>query len=427
MVVFDFNEIPHHDPETLREALSGDLQRAADRHGIPLKTHFPETRLRELIMGLRDRFDAGVVFLVDEYDKPLVSHLGKGEKALEIARANRDVMKAFFGVLKGAKVAPCLRFVFVTGVSKFSRVSIFSDLNNLEDLTMVEEHGDTLGYTREELERNFGPHIAAMAEKLGISESETSQKLAAHYDGYRFSERDVRVYNPFSVMSALKRKAFRNYWFETGTPTFLVNLIREKRWQPPIIENMKATATMFGAYELEHLKLEALLFQTGYFTFDYPNREVKSAFLETLFQAYAEGMTDPTRFLSLAGHLTAEDFDAFVETMRAIFADIPYTLQIQRDESYYHTIFYLAVSASGANVRSEVLTCDGRIDLLLEFPGKVFILEFKCGQSADTALAQIREKDYAAPYRGSGKAVFLVYIDFDTETRNISEWKWERE
>ncbi|MFP4031565.1 MAG: AAA family ATPase, partial [Desulfococcaceae bacterium] len=334
-----------------------------------------------------------------------------------------------------AGVADALRFVFVTGVSKFSQVSIFSDLNNLEDLTMVEEHADTLGYTHEELERNFGPHIAAMAEKLGIPESETIQRLAAHYDGYRFSERDIRVYNPFSVMSALKRKAFRHYWFETGTPTFLVNLLREKRWNPPRIEDMKATTAMFGAYDLEHLKPEALLFQTGYvtikdvqgrlFTFDYPNREVKSAFLETLFHSYLEGTPNRSRFVHLAEHLLAEDLDAFVETMRAIFADIPYTLETKRDEAYFHTVFYLAVSASGAEARSEVLTCDGRIDLLVEFPDKVFILEFKCGQSAETALRQIREKDYAAPHRGGGRKIFLVGIDFDAETRNISGWKAE--
>jgi ATP-dependent exoDNAse (exonuclease V) beta subunit len=186
---------------------------------------------------------------------------------------------------------------------------------------------------------------------------------------------------------------------------------------------------------LDHLKPEALLFQTGYvtikdirgrlYTFDYPNREVKSAFLETLFHSYAEGMPDRSRFVYLAEHLFAEDLDAFIETMKAIFADIPYTLEIRRDEAYFHTVFYLAVSASGADARSEVLTCDGRIDLVVEFADKVFILEFKCNQSADAALKQIREKDYAAPYRGTGKGIFLVGINFDTEARNISEWKWE--
>jgi hypothetical protein len=435
VVVLDFNEIPHRDPETLGAALSGDLRLAADRHGIPLETDFPETRLRELILGLRDRFDAGVVFLVDEYDKPIVSHLGKGEEALEIARRNRDVMKGFFGVLKGAKVAPCLRFVFFTGVSKFSRVSIFSDLNNLEDLTLVEEHADMLGYTREELEDNFGPHIAAMAEKLGIPEAETIRKLADHYDGYRFSEREVRVYNPFSVMSALKRKTLGNYWFETGTPTFLVNLLRERDYPLPRIENLESDIFQFGAFDLENLNPEAILFQTGYITiknvedrihtFDYPNREVKTAFLKHLFLSYANETVVYSRMFHLARDLRREAFEDFFAAMRAIFADIPYALQIQRDESYYHTIFYLAVSASVADARSEVLTCEGRIDLRMEFPDKVFVLEFKCGQGADAAIRQIREKDYAGPSRGTGKRIFLVGIDFDAEKRNISEWKVE--
>jgi hypothetical protein len=363
--------------------------------------------------------------------------LGKGEEALNTAKANRDILKHFLGVLKGGDVEPVLRLIFITGVSKFSRVSIFSELNNLTDLTMHRRYAEMLGYTQEELETDFAVQIEAFADERGESRETVIERLRVQYNGYRFSKKDVRVYNPFSVLKALDEMEFKNYWFETGTPTFLVNLLRENRWHPPKIEDMKATDTMFSTYDLDHLKPEALLFQTGYvtikdirgqlFTFDYPNREVKSAFLETLFHSYAEGMPDRSRFVYLAEHLLAEDLDAFIETMKAIFADIPYTLETKRDEAYFHTVFYLAVSASGADARSEVLTCDGRIDLVVEFEDKVFILEFKCNQSADAALAQIREKDYAAPYRGTGKGIFLVGIDFDTEGRNISEWKWEKE
>jgi hypothetical protein len=437
VILLDFNQISHDTPQNTEAGLKSALQHSGETNGIDLKKTLLKEQFQELILALNKKTGMPVVVLIDEYDKPLIDFLGKSEEALNTAKANRDILKHFLGVLKGGDVEPVLRLIFITGVSKFSRVSIFSELNNLTDLTMHRRYAEMLGYTQQELETDFAGHIEAFANQWGENREAVIERLRVQYNGYRFSPKDVRVYNPFSVLKALDEMEFKNYWFETGTPTFLVNLLRENRWQPPKIEDMKATDTMFSTYDLDHLKPEALLFQTGYvtikdvrgrlFTFDYPNREVKSAFLETLFHSYAEGMPDRSRFVYLAEHLLAEDLDAFIETMKAIFADIPYTLETKRDEAYFHTVFYLAVSASGADARSEVLTCDGRIDLVLEFSDKVFILEFKCNQSADAALAQIREKEYAAPYRGTGKGIFLVGIDFDTEARNISAWKGARE
>jgi len=436
VVIIDFNEIPHHSPDILKKTLSRDLKRTAEHYRISIQSEYVETQFLELILGLGNQSEAGVVVLVDEYDKPIISHLGKGPEALGIAKENREIMKYFFGVLKGAAVSPCLRFVFFTGVSKFSRVSIFSELNNLNDITMNRHYADMLGYTHSELENNFSEHIRQFADECHLSPEGVVDGLKDHYNGYRFSEKDVRVYNPFSVLKALEERAFKNYWFETGTPTFLVNLIREANWQPPKIEDMKATEIMFSTYDLDDLKPEALLFQTGYvtikeagervFTFDYPNREVKTAFLETLFHSYSKGLSDRSRFVLLAEYLLAEDMGAFIETTSAIFASIPYTLETKRDEAYFHTVFYLMVCASGVNARSEVLTCEGRIDLAVEFFDKVYVIEFKCDQSAEAALGQIRTKRYADQYRRGGKKIFLMGIDFDSEKRNVSEWKWEQ-
>ena len=435
VVVIDFNSVPHQDPDIMRDALTLTIKQAAERHGISIETRYVETQFQELILALESKFDAGVVVLVDEYDKPIISHLGKGPEALEIAKKNREIMKSFFGVLKGANVTPCLRFVFFTGVSKFSRVSIFSELNNLEDLTMVEDYAAMLGYSQEELEQYFGGYISAMAEKLGVSETDMTRRLAEHYNGYRFSRKEVRVYNPFSVMSALKHKALDHYWFETGTPTFLVDLIRENNWHPPRIEEMIATPTLFSTYDLDDLKPEALLFQTGYvtiksvqtgyFTFDYPNREVKIAFLETLFHSYAKNLTERSRFIRIAEHLLKEDLDAFIETVSAIFSSIPYELETKRDEAYFHTLFYLMVSASGVNARSQVMSCDGRIDLVMEFSDTVYIIEFKCNQSAAAAIKQIHDKGYADMFRQTGKKIILVGINFDSAQRNVAEWERE--
>ena len=254
VVLLDFNEISHDTPNNLKISLQRTLQQTAGTYDASSDAPLLKNQFKELILSLYQKTGMPVVILIDEYDKPLIDHLGKGEKALEIAKENRDILKNFFGVIKGGDVVPALRLVFITGVSKFSRVSIFSELNNLEDLTMTEPCADMLGYTQEELETYFPSHIRLLSEKTGTPKTEIMEKLELHYNGYRFSERDIRVYNPFSVLSALKQKDFKNYWFETETPTFLVNLLKETGWHLPKIENMQATKAVFSTYELEDLK-----------------------------------------------------------------------------------------------------------------------------------------------------------------------------
>jgi hypothetical protein len=437
VVSIDFNSVPHQDPDIMRESLALTLKRTAGRHDVSIETQFIETQFQELILALEKKFGVGVVVLVDEYDKPIISHLGKGRDALEIAKENREIMKYFFGVLKGANITPCLRFVFFTGVSKFSRVSIFSELNNLNDITMHRRYAEMLGYTQSELETDFAGYTRAFAEERGCSEAEIIDGLKDHYNGYRFSEKDVKVYNPFSVLKALDEKAFKNYWFETGTPTFLVDLLRERHFPLPMIETLQTDETMFSTYEIENLKPEAILFQTGYITikdideeeriycFDYPNREVKTSFLKHLLSSFVEASDTYLQVLRLSNHLKNEDLDAFFETMTAIFAAISHTLKTQRNEAWFHTIFYLMVSASGANVRSEVLHYRGRIDLVVEFSDKIYIIEFKCNRSAKAALKQIHDKGYADMFRQSGKKITLMGVNFDSEKRNVAEWVWE--
>jgi len=433
IVLLDFNEISHDTPENLKQSLQRVLTKTAVAYDIISDAPLIKDRFKELILALHGKTGRHVVILIDEYDKPLIDHLGKGVKALEIAKANRDILKYFLGVLKGGEVSSALRFVFITGVSKFSRVSIFSELNNLNDITMNRKYADMLGYTQNEMETCFTAHIEQFAGECGQRPEQIKATLARQYDGYRFSEKDIRVYNPFSVLRALDEMAFKNYWFETGTPTFLVNLLKDNEWYLPKIEGMQATEAVFSTYELENLKPEALLFQTGYVTikdvfqrlysFDYPNQEVKTAFLEILFHSYTKGLRNGSRFVLLAGYLHQEDFEQFFETVTAIFASIPYTLETKRDEAYFHTLFYFMVCASGVDVRSEVLTCDGRIDLVAEFNDKVFIIEFKCNQSAEAGIRQIRENGYDQKFKSGGKQIILMGINFDTEKRNVTEWK----
>jgi hypothetical protein len=378
-----------------------------------------------------------VVVLIDEYDKPIIDHLGRGEKGLEIARANRDILRTFFGVLKGATVSVALRFVFLTGVSRFSRVSIFSQLNNLQDISMTARYAAILGYTQEELQNSFSAHLARFAEETGQSQETISERLAQQYDGYRFSSRPIKVYNPFSVLNAFSDNAFKNYWFETGTPTFLVNLLKQEHYDLPQLEGLEVSRSIFSTFDIDRLFPEALLLQTGYltitdvedgiYTLNYPNREVKISFTESLLLA-TEGIDNraSSHVLRLSRYLQREEMDAFFETVTAIFASIPSDINTRRDEAYFHTIFYLMMSASGGAAQSSVLTSRGRIDLLVTFPDHVYIIEFKCNQSAEATIQQIREKGYAEKYRQSGKKIALVGINFSTEKRNLEEWRVKR-
>jgi hypothetical protein len=435
VIELSFTELSTRSPVLLEQSLSQSLEQIALNFGVAVRSNILEVQFRELIRDLHAKTGQPVAVLIDEYDKPLLDHLGQGEAGLAIARANRELLRSFFGVLKGGTVSPLLRFVFLTGVSRFSRVSIFSELNNLYDLSMDDAYADMLGYTQEELETCFAPHIAALARHLDWTPAAVTAKLAQQYNGYRFAKREVRVYNPFSILSAFQAREFGNYWFTSGTPTFLVNLLNQERYDLTKMEKLEVGQSTFATFEIDRLRLEALLLQTGYltikevqgpvYTLDYPNQEVKTAFTESLLYAVGEGIESraSSQVLQLARHLQREDLAAFFEAMTAIFASIPYTLAAQRDEAYFHTIFYLALTASGADAMSELLTNRGRIDLAVHFPDKVYVVEFKCNQSAAVALAQIQAKGYAERYRGRGKRVILLGINFDTATRNVTDWQ----
>jgi len=439
VVLLDFNGIPGQTPEVLREELSASIQQTAAEYGLILESNSVERQFRELILTLYQKTGMPVAVLIDEYDKRIIEYIGKGETALEIAKANRDVLKVFFGVLKDASIGPALRFVFLTGVSKFSRVSIFSELNNLFDLTMNRNYADMLGYTQAELEYYFRDNINQLATELGMTQEQVMAKLKRYYDGYRFSEKDVKVYNPFSILCALQNKAFKNYWFETGTPTFLVNLLKGTGYNLPEIEQLVISQSSFSTFDVDRLIPEAILFQTGYltiesveddyfYTLNYPNQEVKIGFNESLFFAWRE---DESRAISshvlrLNRYLAKEALEPFFESMTAIFAAIPYDIQTKRDEAYYHTMFYLMMTASGGEAQSSLLTCRGRIDMVISFKDKVYIFEFKCNQTAQVALDQIEDKGYADRYKASGRSVILIGVNFSTESRNLDEWKIKR-
>jgi len=436
VVVLDFNGIARDTSEHLRLGLARALDQIAQDYQLTLSEPLLEGRFVELVLGLHRAAGQPVVVLIDEYDKPLIDHLGKGEPGLAVARANRDILRSFYGVLKAADVAAALRFVLLTGVSRFSRVSVFSALNNLNDISMHPNYATMLGYTQPELNVYFAPYVQRLGETLACAPSQVVETLAHYYDGYRFSKSPPRVYNPFSVLAALDHQEFNNYWFATGTPTFLINLLQEKQYALPELEGLQVDQAVFGTFDLDRLAPEALLFQTGYltigdvqgelYTLDYPNYEVKTSFAKSLLLAiegFAGSLT--SHVLRLSGHLQAEKLDDFFAAMRAVFAAVPYDIQTRRDEAYYHTLFYLMVAASGGQAQSSVLTARGRIDMVVTFPDKVYVVEFKCNQNARAAIRQIRKQGYAERYRGAGRKVLLLGINFSTKTRNVAGWIME--
>ncbi len=435
VIALDFNEIPGGAPQELQHYLAQHLRDVADYNGVDLADDLPGVLFRRLILKLAKQTGMPVVVLIDEYDKRIIEHLGRGPEHLESAKGNRDVLKQFFGVLKGQSVSDKLRLVFLTGVSRFSKVSLFSDLNNLYDLSMTEAYAEMLGYTQAELERYFAIQIAQLAEKFNETPDQVLAALARKYNGYRFSSHPTRMYNPFSILNALNNLELQDYWFESATPTFLVNLLRERHYNLPELEGLQVSRTIFSNFDLETIWPEALLFQTGYvtiqdvqgelYTLNYPNQEVKHAFTEALLlELAADRRAAVSAFaLQLPGYLQRQDLDGFIETVQAVFASIPYDIQSRRDEAYFHTLFYLMLSASGlVAVQSSVLTSRGRIDLVVQLPQQVYIIEFKCNQSAEAALRQIRDRGYADPYRRSGKQLWLLGINFDPDERNIAEW-----
>ncbi len=440
VVRLDFNVISNDNAKILTEALKKKIDEIGESEGLEIKEdNLLKEKFEELIKKLHKKHNKGVVFLVDEYDKPIIDHIGMGDKELRISEENRRILKSFYGVLKTADGNGWARFVFITGITKFSKVSIFSELNNLTDLTMDKRYCDILGITEYEIERDLTPYIQRFCDEENLDCKELREKLRDYYNGYRFSSKDVRVYNPFSLFSALEKRSIENYWFETGTPTFLINLIKEKNIYIPEYENLQVSEALFSTYELSNLNPLPLMFQSGYLTIrgyeedvrlynlGFPNKEVKTAFTENLLYEYAE-IRDSSKFRLIQRAIKNKDVEWMIDIMKSIYSEIPYTLMRSDriDESCFHMLFYLMVSASGAGITSEILTSKGRIDALIETRDRYYIIEFKCNQDSNIAIEQIKQKRYYEPYKNKGKEIVLIGINFSSKQRNIVDYKIEK-
>jgi len=434
VIVIDFNGITSDTPELLQKSLEYTIENKGRDFGLQVQGIALREKFLDLVMKLSKKSGKQVVLLIDEYDRPITSHLGKGEEGLRIAEKNREILKNFYGTIKAASVIENLRFVLLTGVSKFSKAGVFSELNNLLDITMAADYSTLLGITDEELDSYFPEYIKLFAESEGFTYDEARERLRLYYNGYRFSESNSKVYNPFSLVNFFVNKKLRNYWFESGTPTFLVNLIKERDYYLPQTESFTVRSSIFSTYELPDLDITALLFQTGYltvkdydsesdlYTLSYPNLEVKNSFVDILFKHLA-GKKPLEIYTKIYYHLSKGELEEFISVMTSIFAGITYDEGSRINEANFHTLFYVTLAAGGLPARSQVLNYSGRIDMVVEVKNKVYIFEFKCNQSAEEALSQIKQKKYQEAFIGSGREIYLVGINFDMDKRNIAQYK----
>ena len=413
----------------LSASINEVLNECAEDYGITLLKTTLKGQFKELIDSLSAQYGQ-VVLLIDEYDKPIIDYLENGK--IEQAKANRAVLRDFYSVLKDA--GEHFELVFITGISKFSKVSLFSHLNNLDDITIDENYGTLTGYTQEELTAYFDEYLKIIETKLRLSREELMENMRVWYNGYSW-DGESRVYNPFGTLNFLSKRMFKNYWFSTGSPEFLIEQMR--KFDRFDVENSVIDSSMLDKYDIENLALIPLLFQTGYLTIkkldsmtgemvlDYPNKEVRQSMYAFLIDDIAKnprrihtGMT----IQDLNRALIAKDMVQVQKILNGLLADLPSETYQNQSEGLYHGLIHLVFSYLGMFITSEVHSSQGQADAVVQTLTDVFIFEFKFNSTAKEAIDQIHKQQYAAKYRASGRVIMGIGLNFNSTKRAIDEW-----
>ena len=381
----------------------------------------------ELIEKAYAKYNQKVVILIDEYDKPILDNI----EDTNTAKIMREELKNFYSVIKDSD--RYLKFVFITGVSKFSRVSLFSGLNNLYDITLTPKYATICGYTQHDVETSFNEHL----------KGQDFAKIGEWYNGYKWLGEGV--YNPFDILLFIANDCiYENYWFTTATPTFLLQLIEKNNYFLPNLENVVKNSKMLNSFDVDYIELETLMWQTGYLTIvkketnfddtplyhlDIPNKEVKLSLLGSVADFISRVDNSVLLKNSIYKALFEQDFDAFEKQLISLYASIPYHLfthnKMYEYEGYYVSVFYAYIKSLGIEVIGEDITNKGRIDMTIKLKTAIYVMEFKVDGS--NALEQIKEKAYHQKYLGDNLPIYLVGIEFDTKERNISKVEWEKE
>ena len=429
--------ILHMDLNISRYASVTDLTDILDRNvtaweklygSDPAEKSLP-LRFAGVIQRAYERRGRRVVILVDEYDKPLLQTLHDEKLQEEM----RSTLKPFYGVLK--TMDGCIRFALLTGVTKFGKVSVFSDLNNLEDISMLRAYADICGISDAEIRGELTEDVQALADALGLDHEATLARLKENYDGYHFTSEATGVYNPFSLLNTFKNKQFGDYWFETGTPTYLVESLKRTKYNLYDMAHTETDASVLNSIDTASYNPIPVIYQSGYltikaydpvfkvYTLGFPNREVEEGFVKYLLPFYTnvnavKSSFEISRFVQ---SVERGDVDAFLERLQSFFADTPY--ELARDlELHYQNVLFIVFRLVGLYTQVEYHTNRGRIDLVLKTDRYIYIMEFKLDGTADEALRQIEENGYAEPFAHDGRQVIKVGVNFSSSVRNIERW-----
>ena len=417
------------EPEKIRSLLNGLLAEQEKFYGIASASDTLGGRLKNLITSCYEKSGEKVVVILDEYDAPLLNVLHDEERVKEV----RQLMRTLYAPLKDCD--PYLRFVFITGISKFSQLSIFSEINNLKVISMMPEYATLCGFTQQEIEENFQDGIKRLAEKEELTVEQTLDKLRQTYDGYHFAANSPGVYNPYSIINALSDGTFDNYWFSTGTPSFLVEMLRKFHTDISHIDGSEAVATSFDAPTENMKSILPLFYQSGYitiknfdrkaniFTLGFPNKEVKTGLMDNLYTYYVAPTLDyrDSNIWRISKGLLEDDPETSLQTLQAYLESIPYQ-DSRFDENHYTQMLYVIFSLLGLHVDSQVRTAKGRLDVVVRTEGHIYVMEVKLDRPAREAIEQIDSRNYLLPYSLDGRQLTKIGISFSTEERNVTEW-----
>ena len=424
----DLNTANFRDENSLYEVLNSHVSVWEEKYGAREYETTLALRFKGVIARAAEKEGRGVVILIDEYDKPILQTL----RNEELQEKHRSLLKSFYSVLKTQD--RYIRFAFITGVTKFGKVSVFSDLNNLMDISMDQRYISICGMTQNELLYNFREGIEQLGEAYGDTEEETLNKLKIRYDGYHFEEDTVGIYNPFSVLNTLAKLRYKDYWFETGTPTFLVDLLKMHNYRLLDITREKVSGDVINSVDSMSTNPIPVIYQSGYLTIKgyderfkkyrlgFPNKEVEEGFLNFLLPLYTSaGNNSPFMVDEFVQDVESGNPERFMQRMKAFFADTSYQV-VGNAELYFQNAMYLVFKIMGFYTQVERPTSDGRIDAVIQTPDYIYIIECKLDRTADEALRQINDSNYAAPFAMDKRRIYKIGVNFSSQTRGVEQW-----
>ena len=426
----DLNTEKYDSKEKLENLLNDFLVKEEMKYGSMPSETSPGLRFQGVIQRAYEKTGRRAVILVDEYDKPMLQAIGNKELQDEY----RGILKGFYGALKS--MDGCIMFALLTGVTKFGKVSVFSDLNNLEDVSLDDTYNDICGITEQELLTYFPEQIDNLAQRSKLTREECIEKLRLMYDGYHFHEDAPGMYNPFSVLNTFKKQTFGSYWFETGTPSYLVELLRRHYYDLEEMSRAEVTADVINSIDAEQTNPIPVIYQSGYLTIKgydeefqqyrlgFPNKEVEEGFVKYLVPFYLNNQEKNSVFdvKSFTQDVRSGKAEQFLERLKSLFASAPYDSLKGDKENHFQNMMWTVFKMMGFYSQTEYKTSDGRIDLMVETPQYRYIMEFKLNGTAEEALEQIKSKDYPLQFRMDDKKTFLIGVNFSKETRTIDRY-----